>query len=97
MTGAQQNSDRPLCSRLEPAEQVHGLTLMEEDLLIAHGWEGLVQVFSVLLLLTFVGVTIILRRSFEGSFFVDSVLFFAALSAGAIMLLILATELWPQV
>jgi multisubunit Na+/H+ antiporter MnhB subunit len=66
---------------------------MDHDLLIAYGTEGLIEACSILLLLILVGVLISLRRNFEGSFFVESVLLFILLSAGAIMLLLLATNL----
>ncbi|MBE9179714.1 hypothetical protein IQ268_14185 [Oculatella sp. LEGE 06141] len=66
---------------------------MDEDLLIAYGSEGLIETFSILLLLSLVGVLVVVRRNFEGSFFVESLALFTLLSAAAVMLLLLATNL----
>lgn len=66
---------------------------MDHDLLIAYGPQVLLEALSIILLVTIIGVLLLIKRDFEGSFFGESIVLFILLIAGAITLLLLATNL----
>jgi hypothetical protein len=56
---------------------------MEDDPLIAQGWENIIQIASLVLLLGVIGISGFLSRKLEGA------LFFSVLGGGSLIVLIL--------
>lgn len=67
---------------------------MDQDPLIASGWEDLVKVLSMFLLIAFIGVVLLVKKSFEGNVVTDSTLSFALLCGIGLTVLIFFTDLW---